>query len=153
MLSVGDLDPAVVAIREFLHRTGAVEVQGVVDRGTDEPALVTFGRATPIEVTEGGRTVHLPHGVELDVPVPSFRDLPQLPPFDLDPGEGTVTGPLGAVQSLAEGVSDLAEALGGRSVALAFYATTNAETPLGIAGRAGETPVLTIGDEQFALPG
>jgi hypothetical protein len=153
VLTVGDLDPAVVALREFLHRTGAVEVQGVVDRPDAEPALITMGRLTPVEVTEGDRTVHLPHGVQLDAPVPSFRDLPQLPPFELKPGEGVVTGPLGAVQSLAEGVGDLAAALGGHSVALAFYATTDADVPLGIAGRVGEPPILTIGEEQFTLPG
>lgn len=155
VLSVGPLDPAVAALREYLHRTGALELQAVVDRGAEQqPAFITLGRATPVEVTDGGRTVHLPHGADVGEPPPmALPDMPQLPPFELDPGEGVVSGPIGGVQRLAEGVTVLAGALGGRSVALAFFATTDAETPLGIAGRPGEEPVLTIGDDQFTLPG
>lgn len=154
VLTVGDLDPDVAALREYLHRTGALELRAVVDRGAGQPAFITLGRATPVEVTEGPRTVHLPHGAQVGDPPPmALPEMPLLPPFELDPGEGIVTGPLGGVQRLAEGVTVLAGALGGRSVALAFFATTDADTPLGIAGRAGEEPVLTIGDEQFTLPG
>ena len=153
VLTVGDLDPAVAALREYLHRTGALELRAIVDRGDGPPAFVTLGRATPVEVTEGERTVHLPHGAEIgDPPEMGLPDMPLLPPFELDPGEGVVSGPIGGVQRLAEGVTVLAGALGGRSVALAFFATTDADVPLGIAGRAGEDPVLSIGDEQFTLP-
>ena len=154
VLSVGPLDPAVAALREYLHRTGALELQAIVDRGEEQPAFIALGRATPVAVTEGERTVHLPHGAEVGDPPPmALPDMPQLPPFELDPDEGVVSGPIGGVQRLAEGVTVLAGALGGRSVALAFFATTDAELPLGIAGRAGEEPVLTIGEEQFTLPG
>lgn len=155
VLTVGDLDPAVAALREYLHRTGAIELQAVIDRGAGrQPAFITLGRATPVEVIEGERTVHLPHGAEVgEPPAMALPDMPLLPPFELDPDEGVVSGPIGGVQRLAEGVTVLAGALGGRSVALAFFATTDAGTPLGIAGRAGEEPVLTIGEEQFTLPG
>jgi hypothetical protein len=78
--------------------------------------------------------------------------VPHLPPFEVDAAEGQVTGPLGGVQALARGLEAIAAALGGRSVALALFATTDADTPLGIAARAGESPLLTIGDQQFHLP-
>jgi hypothetical protein len=152
VLSVGDLDPAVVALREFLHRSGALEIQGVVDRGAEPPAIVLCGRATPIAVTEADHTVHMPHGVELDAEPPTLPVVPHLPPFEVDAGEGKVTGPLGGVEALARGLEAVAEALGGRSVVLAQFATTDADTPLGIAARSGDAPLLTIGEEQFHLP-
>jgi hypothetical protein len=152
VLSVGALDAAVVAVRELLHRTGALEVQGLVDRGEQEPALVLCGRATPIAVTADDRTVHLPHAAELGPAPPALPAMPMLPPLEADAEEGRVTGPLGAVAALADGVQALAGILGGRSVALALFATTDADLPLGIAARAGEQPLLTIGDHQFELP-
>jgi uncharacterized small protein (DUF1192 family) len=154
VLSVGELDDRVAAVREFLHRSGALEVRAVVDRGAvDAPVLISCGRAAPIEVVDGGRMVHLPHAVELDVPTPDVPDVPTLPPFDVDPAGATVTGPLGAVHRVAEAVGALAAVLGGRSVAMAFMPTSDHEVRLGIAARPGEPPVLTLGDEQFELPG
>ena len=153
VLSAGDLDPTIVALREFLHRASAVEVQAVVDRGADRPtALITCGRMRPIEVVEGERVVHLPHTVELDAPIPSLREIPRLPPIEIDPAGGTVSAPLGAIPALADAVTELAAALGGRSVALAFFQTTDDDAPLGIAARVGEPVVLTLGEDQFTLP-
>jgi hypothetical protein len=63
-----------------------------------------------------------------------------------------VTAPLGAIDALARAVEALAAALGGRSVALAFFQTTDDETPLGIAARPGEPVVLTLGEDQFGMP-
>jgi hypothetical protein len=152
VLSAGPLDPAIAALREFLHATSALEAQGMVDRGDELPALITVGRATPIEVVEGGRTVHLPHAVDLGIEPPSLPHVPQLPPFEIDPDEGVVSGALGGIQALADAVHALAEALGGRSVALAFFPTTDPERPLGIAARQGEEPILTLGEQQFRFP-
>lgn len=153
VLTVGDLDRHVATLREFLHSASAVEVQAVVDRGEDRPAaLITCGRMRPIEVVEGERVVHLPHTVELDAEIPDLRHLPRFPPVEIDPAQGIVTAPLGAVDALAEAVTGLAGALGGRSVALAFFQTTDDETPLGIAARPGEPVVLTLGEDQFELP-
>jgi hypothetical protein len=152
VLSAGDLDPAIAALREFLHATSALEAQAVIDRGDDLPALITVGRATPIEVVEGARTVHLPHAVDLGIEPPSLPHVPQLPPFEIDPDDGTVSGALGGIQALAEAVDALAAVLGGRSVALAFFPTTDPETPLGIAAREGEEPILTLGEQQFRFP-
>src|SRR3712207_2102227 len=111
VLSAGPLDPAIVALREGLHATSALEIQGVVDRGDDPPALVTVGRATPIEVVYHDHKVHLPHAVELDPAPPSLPHVPQLPPFEVDARTGTVTGALGGLPALAESVEALAKAL------------------------------------------
>ena len=154
VLSAGDLDPTIVVLREFLHRASAVEVQGVVDRGEDRPpALITCGRMRPIEVVDDERTVHLPHTVDLAPDPPPLRQVPALPPIEVDAGEGTVSAPLGAIDALTEAVEGLAQALGGRSVALAFFQTTDDDLPFGIAARVGEPVVLTLGEEQFHLPG
>ena len=153
VLTVGELDVHIAALREFLHATSALEAQGMVDRGDDPPALITVGRSKPVEVVDGTRTVHLPHAVELDVPKPEFRHVPQLPPFEVDAEEGTIAGALGGVEALAEQVSALAEMLGGRSVALAFFPSTDEVNPLGIAARKGERPMVTLGEQQFLLPG
>ncbi|MDQ3742360.1 MAG: hypothetical protein M3389_15625 [Actinomycetota bacterium] len=153
VLTAGDLDPHVVALREFLHTVSAIEVQGVVDRGPDRaPALITCGRMRPIEVVDEERTVHLPHTVELEPAPPALPRVPPMPPFEVDAGSGSVSAPLGAIDALAEAVEALAQALGGRSVALAFFQTTDDETPFGIAGRPGEPVVLTIGEQQFMRP-
>lgn len=156
VLSVGELDPVVVALREFLHRAGALLVEAVVDRGpAAEPATVACGRNTPVEVVEGERLVHLPHAVELDLagraPI-AVPDVHQLPPIEVDPDALTLTGPLGGVQHVAEALAGLAAALGGRSVVIAYLPTLGVDEPLGVAARPGETALLTLGDEQFALP-
>jgi hypothetical protein len=153
VLSAGDLDPHVVAVRELVHRTNAIDVQALVDRGEDRPAAhIECGRMKPIEVTDGGRTVHLPHTAELAPAPPSLPAVPPLPPIEFDLEAGTIAAPLGAVDALTEAVTAVAAALGGRSVVLALYQTTDDEAPFGIAARTGEPVVLTLGDEQFERP-
>jgi hypothetical protein len=153
VLSAGDLDVYVVAARELVHRASAIEVQAVVDRGTDRPpALITCGRMRPIEVIDDGRTVHLPHAAELAPQAPALPAVPPLPPIEVDSTGPTINAPLGAIDALVRAVEALAATLGGRSVALAFFQTTDDDTPLGIAARSGEPVVLTLGEEQFALP-
>ena len=153
VLSAGALDPSIVALREWLHATSALEAQAFIDRGDAEPALITVGRAMPIEVVDGERTVHLPHGVELAVdPKPQFRHVPQLPPFEVDAEEGVITGALGGLPALAEAVEDLARHLGGRSVALAFFPSTDPELPVAIAARPGDDTIVSLGEHQFTLP-
>ena len=153
VLSAGELDPVDVTLREFLHRANAVQVQAVVDRGAEPPALVSCGRLEPIEVVRGEEVVHLPHGVELDPEPPEdLPAVPPLPPFEVDDDEGTITGPLGGVEAAARAVEALSAHLPGRSVAVAFYPTTSPELPLGIAARVGEPVVISIGEQQFTMP-
>jgi hypothetical protein len=154
--TVGALDEVVVLLREFLHRSGAVRAVAVVDREPGQaPAIVDCGRLLPIEVDFGGeRTVHLPHAQQLDATAPELPPMRQLPPFDVDAAQGTVASPIGGLQHLADATRALAEALGGRNVALAQFATTDPGTPLALTARAdGSEPlVVALGDEEFELP-
>jgi len=152
VLSVGDLDATVVALREFLHRSGAVEVQAVVERPGGGAAVVSCGRLAPIEVQDGDRLVHLPHAVELDAEAPDLPSIPPLPPLEVDAAQGVVTGPLGGVEAMARVTRALADHLGGRSVAVASWPTTDPDVPLSVGARPGEDVVLSLGDQQFALP-
>ncbi|CAB4858963.1 unannotated protein [freshwater metagenome] len=153
--SVGALDQAVVALREYLHRSGALRAVGVIERDGTHPAVVDCSRLAAIEVDLGDRVVQLAHGVSLDVPVPPLPDVRMLPAFEVDAVSGEITGAIGGLHRLIDGVRVLAEALGGSNVALAVFETTNDEVPLAVTVRAGSTDpaVISIGDEQFELPG
>jgi hypothetical protein len=152
--SVGPLDRVVVALREFLHRSGAVRAVAVVDREPGEaPAVIDCGRLQPIEVDFGDRIVHLPHAIELDAEPPPLPDVRQLPRFQVDVEQGEIAAPIGGVAHLAGAVRDLAAALGGRNVAMAQFATDDPATPLAITARAdGSEPiVLALGEEEFPM--
>jgi hypothetical protein len=152
--SVGPLDAVVVALREFLHRSGAVRVVAVVDREPGEgPAVVDCGRLTPIEVDYGDRVVHLPHSVDLDAQPPPLPEVRQLPPFEVDAEQAEIAAPLGGVAHLAAAVRDLAAALGGRNVAMAQFETTDPQAPLAITARAdGSEPlVIALGEQEFPM--
>ena len=152
--SVGPLDVVVVALREFLHRSGAVRAVAVVDREPGEgPVVVDCARLLPIEVDYGDRVVHIPHSIELDAEPPALPDVRQLPPFEVDTDRAEIAAPLGAVAHLAGAVRDLAAALGGRNVAMAQFATNDPDAPLAITARAdGSEPiVLALGEEEFPM--
>ena len=71
--------------------------------------------------------------------------------FEVDAHEGAVAGLLGGLELLGRAVGDIAGLLPGRSVVAADFETTDPQTPLGLAGRAGEPVVVLIGDEEYAL--
>jgi hypothetical protein len=152
--SVGPLDPVVVLLREFLHRSGAVRAVAVVEgEPGDEPAIVDVRRLYPTEVEIGDRTVLLPHAVELDVPPPALPAVRQLAPFDVDVAAGEIAAPPGGVAHLAGAVRGVADLLGGRNVAMVQFETNQPETPLAITARAGgaDPLVLTLGEEEFEM--
>lgn len=158
--SAGALDPVVAALREFLHRSGALRaVAAVEDEPGAGPAIVDCARLEPIEVQRGERTVLLPHAIELEsgpggpggsIAVPEVH---QLPPFEVDVATAKVAGPPGAVAHLASAVRALADALGGHNVAMAQFATDDPDAPLGITARAGgaDPLVLSLGEEEFEM--
>jgi hypothetical protein len=149
--SAGGLDPVIVMLRDFLHRSGAVRAVALL--GTSEgPALVDCTRLAPVEVTVGERVVHLPHAIELDVdsplPVPEVK---QLAPFEVDAEEGRIASPLGGLEHYVRAVQGLSGCLGEDGVALATFETTDPETPLSISARGGEPVILSLGEEQFEM--
>jgi hypothetical protein len=149
--SVGALDPTVVLLREFLHRSGALRTVAVVALA-DDIAVVDVQRLQPVEVTLGARTVHLPHALALDAAVLMIPEVKQLPAFDVEPASGEVSSPLGGLEHYAIAVRELAGILGDENVALATWETTSEDVPLSITARASEDVlVLALGEEEFEM--
>ena len=153
--TVGELDFAVVTLREFLHHSNAIRALAVVDREPGVgPATVDCERFCAIEVNLGDRVVLLDHAAELEPEPPTLHEVKPLPPFNVDPASGEIAGTIGGIEHLVDGVSALAAALGGRNVAMAVFETNSAEHPLSITARAdgSEEPVIAIGEQAFTLP-
>jgi hypothetical protein len=152
--SVGALDEVVVLLREFLHRSAAIRAVALVAGEPGEGnAMVDCGRLLPIEVEAGGRTVALPHAVELDPQPPPLPEVRRFAPFEVDVAEGSIAAPPGAVAHLANAVRELAGLLGGRNVAMVQFETNDPDAPLAITARAGgeEPLVLALGEEEFEM--
>jgi hypothetical protein len=152
--SVGPLDPVVVLLREFLHRSGALRAVAVVEGSPGEgAAIVDCGRLAPIEVEAAGRRMVLPHAAELDAVPPELPGVRRLAPFEVDAETAQITAPPGGVAHLASAVRDLADLLGGRNVAMAQFETSDPDAPLAITSRAGraEPIVLALGVEDFEM--
>jgi hypothetical protein len=151
--SVGPLDAVVETLRDVLHRSGALRVAVVVDMPDGPAALVDVGRLAPVEVRIADRTMHLPHAIELEAE--SFGgaiELRQLPPFEVEPDTGQVTGTLGGLDMLADAMRELAELLGGRSVAIAVYQTVTPGVDLTVTARHAEPVLITLGEAEWELP-
>lgn len=151
--TVGDLDVVVVTLRDFLHHSGAIRAAALLPgvREEDPPRLVDCGRLNPIEVTADGRTVHLPHALELDAQALPLYDVRLLPPFEVHPQDGRIAAPLGGVEHYGFAVRSLADALGDGAVALITFNTTEPEAPLTLTARTGDPIVLSLGDEEYEM--
>jgi hypothetical protein len=148
-----DVEQAVGLAREFLHRSGALRVGLLVDRGEErEPAVVECARLAPISVLEDGERSELAHGVQLATPLPPLPDVRQIPGIEADPVAGTVAAPFGGVEMLGRALRELAALLGGQSIAAADFETLDPDMPLGLAARGSEPLVALVGDEEFELP-
>jgi hypothetical protein len=145
-------DVVLATIRDFTDRSGASRVTVVLDRGEDAPApLIECEPGEPVTVNEE----HVVPPAEFADADPLFVTTPKpVPPtaIDADPQTGEIAAPIGVLEGLADAVTDLARALGGRTVAVAEFDTRNG-APLSIAARPGEPVVLAIGDQQFQFPG
>lgn len=149
--TVGALDPTVVLLREFLHRSGAIRAVAVVEL-EDDIALVDVGRLQPVEVTIGERVVQLPHALQLDAAALMVPEVKQLPAFDVDQSTGEVNSPLGGLEHYAIAVRQLAQILGADNVALATWETTSPDVPLSITARASEDVlILALDEEEFEM--
>jgi hypothetical protein len=151
--SVGPLDAVVETLRDVLHRSGALRVAVVVDMPDGPAALVDVGRLAPVEVRIADRTMHLPHAIELEAEsLGGAIELRQLPPFEVEPETGQVTGTLGGLDMLADAMRQLSDLLGGRSVAIAVYQTVTPGVDLTVTARYGEPVLITLGEQEWELP-
>jgi hypothetical protein len=117
----------------------------------DHPAVVECARLGAVLVHDAAGRHELHHDAAGDVVLPELPRMHRVGRFEVDPQEGVVAGLLGGLQLLGSAVRDIAALLPGRSVVAADYETTDPQTPLGIAGRAGEAVVVLLGEEEFAL--
>jgi hypothetical protein len=150
-MSNDPLTTACVALRSFVHLSGALRAQAVVPRDEETPALVSCVRLGPLEVTIGERSVQLAHDVELDAPAPDLGELRPMPPFEVSPERGEVAGMIGGMDLLAESVLRVAEAIGPRAAVVVEMESTTPDLPLVVSARAGEPLLVTLGDETFDL--
>jgi hypothetical protein len=141
-----------VTLRAFVHAAGALEALLLLDQGAGAPPLVVECPAVgPVLLAEGQEAVQLDPDRLAAAPLP-LPDVRTLPPFEVDAVRAEITAPLGGVEHQARAVRELAEAFPGRSVLSVEFATTDVETPLTIAARAGDPMVLSLGaEEQFEM--
>ncbi len=148
-------DVVMATVREFAEHTGAARVSVVLDRGDGRAApLLECEPGTALTVTAGEQTFVVPPDALAGVPALPVAH-PKAPPrtaIEVDAALGQVSAPIGVVPAIAAAVQELARVLGGRTVAVADFATRG-EAPLTFAARVGEPIVLAVGEQQFELPG
>jgi hypothetical protein len=144
-------DAVVATVRMFAEQSGAVRVSALLDLGEGRtPVLLECEPGHPVAITAGEDLFLVPDDLLRDVdplPVTPPRPVPATA-ISVDAAQGEIAAPLGAVASLALAVRELARTLGGRTVAMADFATASGE-PLSIAAREGEPLVLAMGEHQF----
>lgn len=146
--SVGDLDPVVVTLRDFLHRSGAVRVAVVLPG----PALVDVGRFLPVEVTLEDRRMQLGHTQALDAsPILLDVEVKQLPRYEVKPLTGEVHATIGGLELHATAVRALAHAFGPTAVAMASFESNTPDLPLSISARGDDPIVIAIGEDDYEM--
>lgn len=140
-----ELEQVGATLRAYVSRSGAVQAVAAVEGG-----IVTCDATGTVAVQRGEDDE--PELLEVEGVEPSALgfELKRLPPFAVDELRGEVSGPMGGLEHVAEGVLALSRALGSPSVAFAWPPTTD-DTPLVISAREGEGVVVVIGDEQFEM--
>jgi hypothetical protein len=130
----------------YVSASGALGATAIVEAGTVDVEADGSASLEPHEspVAEP-LDAHAAQALDLGVEVRS------LPPFRVDAEAGEVTGAVGALEHLAEGVRALAVVLGEGSVTLVRFPATDGETPFALAARPGEGLVVAIGDDQYQM--
>src|SRR5689334_14388030 len=110
-MAAAPLDLAAAALRDFVHRSGALRAQALVEPGPGRaPALVSCTRLGPLEVIAGDQVVELPHDASIEAEPPDLGELRPLPPFEVDAERAEVAGVIGGLDLVAGAVGRLAEA-------------------------------------------
>jgi hypothetical protein len=142
----------VATLRAFVEGSGALRAVALVDRGEAPPLVVDVAADGVVELVDGERTIALADDAYADeAPIPGLPPLREHPPMEIDPDEGTVGGPLGALDHMARGVHDAAALFPGRTVLTVGFETSDPDTPMFLAAREGEPMVLALGEQQFEL--
>jgi hypothetical protein len=115
------------------------------------PAVLDCERFGAVVVRLADAEHELAHDAAADVTLPELPLMRQLPPFEVDAATGAVAGVLGGLEMLGRAVRELAALLPGESVVAAQFETTDPDTALGLAGRAGEPVVVLLGEHEFEL--
>jgi hypothetical protein len=138
------------AARAFAERAGALRVVLIVDR--EDPLMVDCDATGDVELTERDTLTRIAPHEPLAIPanLPDVRAVPATA-IGIDTETGELAAPLGAIEHLVTALQELAQALGGRSVATAELATQT--EPITLAARPGEPPVLAVGEREYQLPG
>src|SRR3954452_17245312 len=147
-------DVVMATIQDFTERIGAIRVAVLLDRGERRQApLLEAEPGQPLTISQGDENFVVP-----PTALAGVQPLPLHPPkpvpataIDVDATLGEVAAPIGVLEALAAAVKELANVLGGRTVAMADFATRSGE-PLHIAAREGEPTVVAIGEHEFELP-
>src|SRR4051812_11764307 len=71
-MSTEAIDTACVALRGFVHLSGALRAQALIPQGSAAPVIVSCTRLGPLEIVIGERSVQLPHDVDFDTPAPDL---------------------------------------------------------------------------------
>lgn len=154
MTEGGPADDVLLAtVRDFADRTGALRVTVLLDRGDGQVApTIEAEPGEPLTISSQDANFIVPPADLVGV-MPIHIETPKAVPataLNVDLVTDQIEAPIGVVEALAESISSLAAAMGGRSVAIAEFATRSGEA-LSIAARRGEPVVLTAGENQFQL--
>src|SRR4051794_12698628 len=150
-MSTEAIDTACVALRSFVHVSGALRAQALIPMGSAPPVIVSCTRLGPLEIVIGERSVQLPHDVEFDVAEPDLGALGPMPPFEVSAERGEVAGLIGGVDALRDAVVALAAAIGGGAAVVVEMETTAPDAPFVLSARTGEPVLALIGEEEFEL--
>jgi hypothetical protein len=150
-MSTEAVDTACVALRAFVHVSGALRAQALIPQGSALPVVVSCTRLGPLEIVIGERSVQLPHDVEIDAPVPDLGPLGPMPPFDVAVERGEVAGMIGGLEALRDAVLRTAAAIGEGAAVVVEMESTTPDVPLALSGRAGEPVLVSFGEDEFEL--
>jgi hypothetical protein len=151
-MSTPAIDVACATLRSFVHLSGALRAQALVPRGDGKaPAIVSCERLGPLEIEIEGHVEELTHDARFAASPPDLGQLQPMPPFEVVPERGEVTGMIGGVDLLAEAVQRAAAAIGPEAVVVVEMESTTPGVPFALSARVGEPVLVTLGDEEFEL--
>jgi hypothetical protein len=146
------LETAIATVRAYAAAVGPARIVALLDVGHGASAVMIEWTPEAVTVTADGQETVVGPVIAVARELPDLRPIPASS-VAVDVASGEIAAPLGAVRHLVEGVSALAVALGGRSVAAVDFQTDDPDVELTLAAREGEPVVAAVGEQLFQLPG